>query len=82
LIIPLYLLYVISILFFLLIKSGLKLEIIKELASRLTYITKNIKGIWSFRKETQKKRVVSDWSIMKYMTLIPAFVGKKSWKRV
>ncbi len=82
LILPLYLLYITLILLFLLIRSNFNKEIIKELLSRLSYMAENIKGIWKFRTEVQKKRVISDWKILKYISPIPAFLYKKSWKRV
>jgi len=82
LVLPVYLLYTLFMVSILYIKLGLKSEIFKEYIQRLSYILSNIKGIWNFRTEVQKKRVISDWKILKYISSIPAFLYKKSWKRV
>lgn len=81
-ILPLYIFYSLTLLFIYYLKVGLKPIVFKEYHQRMIYILRNLKGIWKFRQNVQNKRVISDWEILKYMSPIPAFIHKKSWKRV
>lgn len=82
LILPLYILYSLSLLLILFIKLGFKFDLIREYIKRVLYLARNIGGILTFRKEVQKRRVVSDFQIFKYMSLIPAFIYRRSWNKV
>jgi len=79
---PVYILYVFTITLFLYLKSGLRYEIIDVFIKRIIYLLKNFKGILDFRRYVQKQRVISDWKVFKNMSVVPAFLHKKSWKRV
>jgi len=81
-ILPLYMFYSLALLFVLYIKLRFKNQIIKEYVKGIISIIKNFKGIWKFRSEVQKRRVHSDMLIFKHVSVVPAFLYKKSWTRV
>ena len=82
LILPLYLLYSLILLVVLYIKLRFKNQIIREYFKGVILTIKNLRGIWKFRAEVQERRVLSDVVIFKHVSPIPAFLYKKSWKRV
>lgn len=81
-ILPLYMFYSLVLLFVLYIKLRFKNQIIKEYVKGIISIIRNFKGIWKFRIEVQKRRVLSDMVIFKHVSVVPAFLYKKSWTRI
>jgi len=73
---PLYLVYLLSLLLFLPFFKNLNFNYTKELLFAFRQFLKDYNKIFKFRNFVQKNRTVTDWQLRKYISLIPSILSR------
>jgi len=80
--IPFYFIYLTAVTLVIFIGKQFDGHYVIAILTKLGMILRNMKKILSFRKFVQSKRVKSDIFIFRYISLIPAFLQNKSYKKL
>lgn len=81
-IIPFYLIYILTAITAVLFFKKMDLSYACEIYKKYKYFFGNMKKIWRFRKFVQNRRTRSDYFVLKYISLLPAFVVNSSYRKL
>ena len=82
LMIPFYTIYILAVNIAILFLKKFDLTYTYEIYKKYRSFFINFKSIYKFRKFVQRKRLKNDWFILKYISVIPAFLINASYRKL